>query len=29
LTTQEGHDLERQREELLAALPRLRRFARS
>ena len=29
MTTQEGHDLERQREELLAALPRLRRFARS
>jgi RNA polymerase sigma-70 factor (ECF subfamily) len=29
LTTQEKHDLDRQREELLAALPRLRRFARS
>ena len=29
LTTQKRHDLERQREELLAALPRLRRFARS
>jgi len=29
LTTQRRHDLERQREELLAALPRLRRFARS
>jgi RNA polymerase sigma factor (sigma-70 family) len=29
LTTQTGRDLERQREKLLAALPRLRRFARS
>jgi RNA polymerase sigma-70 factor (ECF subfamily) len=29
LTTQETHDLEGQREALLAALPRLRRFARS
>lgn len=29
MTTQRQHDLERQREELLAALPRLRRFARS
>jgi RNA polymerase sigma factor (sigma-70 family) len=29
LTTQETHDLEAQREALLAALPRLRRFARS
>jgi RNA polymerase sigma factor (sigma-70 family) len=29
LTTQRRHDLERVREELLAALPRLRRFARS
>jgi RNA polymerase sigma factor (sigma-70 family) len=29
LTTQKRHDLKRQREELLAALPRLRRFARS
>jgi RNA polymerase sigma factor (sigma-70 family) len=29
LTTQDRHDLEAQREELLAALPRLRRFARS
>jgi RNA polymerase sigma factor (sigma-70 family) len=29
LTTQKRHDLEHQRAELLAALPRLRRFARS
>ena len=29
MTTQETHDLEAQREDLLAALPRLRRFARS
>jgi len=29
LTTQDRHDLEAQRERLLAALPRLRRFARS
>lgn len=29
MTTQETHDLEGQREALLAALPRLRRFARS
>ena len=29
MTTQKQHDLEPQREELLAALPRLRRFARS
>ena len=29
MTTQDRHDLEAQREALLAALPRLRRFARS
>ena len=29
MTTQETHDLEAQRKDLLAALPRLRRFARS
>ena len=29
MTTQDRHDLEAPREELLAALPRLRRFARS